>query len=419
MLDYYEGERYGGTVGMFQSPYYWWQAGEAFGGMIENWYLCENNTFESLIQDAIIHQAGDSYDFMTENQTMVEGNDDQGIWGLTVMTATERNFTAPDNSSGSSSIPGYLAMAQGVYNTMYSRWDADTCGGGLRWQIFTWNNGYSYKNTIANGCLFNLAARLGRYTGNTTYLDVAAKVFDWLVDVGFVTLSSDSKVYDGAMIDTNCSNITETEWTYNYGIILAGAAYMYNATNGSSVWETNVGYLLDGASKTFFVNDTMYEQACQSSGTCNNDQRSFKSLFSRLLSYTSVMAPFTTDTINTLIETSARGAAESCSGGYDEHTCGLDWTLGKNDAVYGLGEQMCALEIIQGLLIHDRPAPYTADNGGSSKGDVNAGLGSDSDTVASLLQNTLSISQKDRIGASIITAIVLVVLIGGGIWMLF
>lgn len=33
-LNYYEGIKYGGTVGMFASPNYWWNAGEAFGGIV-------------------------------------------------------------------------------------------------------------------------------------------------------------------------------------------------------------------------------------------------------------------------------------------------------------------------------------------------------------------------------------------------
>lgn len=30
LLDYYEGTKYGGTIGEFTSPYYWWEAGGAW-----------------------------------------------------------------------------------------------------------------------------------------------------------------------------------------------------------------------------------------------------------------------------------------------------------------------------------------------------------------------------------------------------
>lgn len=413
MMDYYAGTRYGGTVGMFQSPYYWWEAGEAFGGMIDNWFFCQNDSYADIIYDALIAQTGTHYDYMPDNQTMVEGNDDQGVWGLTVMGAVERNFTNPTDGT-----PGWLAMAQAVFNEMYSRWDSANCGGGLRWQIFTWNSGYNYKNTISNACLFQIAARLGRYTGNNTYLDVAEKVFDWLVDVGYVVLKDKGNVYDGAEIDDNCTSITTYEWTYNHGVVLGGLAYMYNASNGSSVWEERVTQILGGATSYFFSNGIMYESACQTSTTvnCNNDQRSFKSIFSRMLGLTSVLVPSTQSTIDTLLAESAAAAAKSCDGGTDGHTCGLDWSKGTNDGYYGLGEQMCALEIMQNLLIHDRPAPYRASNGGTSTGDASAGLNT---TSTNVLQNELTIKTSDRAGAAVITAIILMVVLGGSVWMLF
>lgn len=413
MLDYYEGSRYGGSVGMFQAPYYWWQAGEAFGGMLDNWYFCQNNTFESLIKKAMLAQTGSDYDYMPDNQTMVEGNDDQGIWGLTVMGAVERNFTAPGDGK-----PGWLYMAQAVFNEVWSRWETTYCAGGVRWQIFTWNSGYNYKNTVSNACLFQLAARLGRYTNNQTYLTVAEEVFDWLHGVGYVTLSDVGNVYDGAEIDTNCTEVTKQEWSYNHGIVLGGLAYMYNATNGSSVWEERVSQILGGASTYFFENDIMYESACQGNdtSTCNNDQRSFRSIFARMLGLTSVLVPPVSDKINTLLNASASAAAKSCSGGTDGHTCGLNWFKGDWDGNYGLGEQMSALEVIQNTLIHTRPAPYTSTNGGSSEGDASAGLNT---TTTNVLENNLKINNGDRAGAAVITGVVLMIVVGGSVWMLF
>ncbi|GAV55207.1 hypothetical protein ZYGR_0AS05310 [Zygosaccharomyces rouxii] len=413
MLDYYAGEKYGGAIGMFQPPYYWWQAGEAFGGMIDNWYFCENKTFEDLIQKAMLAQAGPHYDYMPQNQTMVEGNDDQGVWALTVMGAVERNFTDPGDGK-----PGWLAMAQAIFNEINERWDDKSCGGGVRWQIFTWNSGYNYKNTISNGCFFQLAARLGRYTNNQTYLEVAEKVFDWLTDVGFVVLKDKGNVFDGAEIDGNCSQVTKLEWTYNHGIILGGLAYMYNATNGSSKWEKRVSQILGGASEYFFQNDVMYESGCQhgDNSNCNNDQRTFKSIFSRMLGLTSVLVPPVSDQVDKLLNTSAEAAAKSCSGGIDGHTCGLDWFKGSWDNQYGLGEQMSALEVIQNTLIHNFDPPYKESTGGSSKGDAAAGLNT---TTTNVLQKKLQIKSKDRAGAAIITGVVLMVVIGGSVWMLF
>jgi mannan endo-1,6-alpha-mannosidase len=95
---------------------------------------------------------------MPANQTKSEGNDDQGFWGMAAMSAAETKFPDPPSTS-----PGWVALAQAVFNTQAVRWDSTTCGGGLRWQIFTFNNGYTYKNSISNGCFFNLGSRLAMY----------------------------------------------------------------------------------------------------------------------------------------------------------------------------------------------------------------------------------------------------------------
>jgi mannan endo-1,6-alpha-mannosidase len=158
---------------------------------------------------------------MPTNQTKTEGNDDQGFWGMTAMTAAEVNYPNPPSDQ-----PQWLALAQAVFNDMVGRWDTSTCEGGLRWQIFTFNTGYDYKNSIANGCLFNIAARLARYTGNSSYADWAEKTWDWVEGVGL--MSDDYSVYDGTSDTTNCTSIDKLQFSYNQGIYLFGAAMMYN-----------------------------------------------------------------------------------------------------------------------------------------------------------------------------------------------
>lgn len=150
-----------------------------------------------------------------------QGNDDQGFWALSAMSAAEKNFPDPPADQ-----PQWLALAQGVFNSQALRWDNLTCGGGLRWQIYTFNAGYGYKNTISNGCFFQLAARLARYTGNATYAEWAEKTYEWTASIGL--LSKDYKLFDGSDSTLNCSELNHIQWTYNAGIFLAGAAYMYN-----------------------------------------------------------------------------------------------------------------------------------------------------------------------------------------------
>ena len=119
-----------------------------FNAFIDYWYYTGDDQYNAITEQALQHQIGDYNAFMPPNQTRTLGNDDQAFWGMAAMSAAERNFPNPPADQ-----PQWLALAQAVFNSQAVRWDPTTCGGGLRWQIFTWNKGYGYKNTISNGGL--------------------------------------------------------------------------------------------------------------------------------------------------------------------------------------------------------------------------------------------------------------------------
>jgi mannan endo-1,6-alpha-mannosidase len=96
----------------------------------------------------------------------------------------------------------------------------------LKWQIFTFNNGYNYKNSISNGCFFNLAARMGMYLDNQTYFEQAEKAWDWSYAVGLINPTY--QIYDGSDDNLNCSEFNHIQWSYNAGVYLLGAAVMWN-----------------------------------------------------------------------------------------------------------------------------------------------------------------------------------------------
>jgi mannan endo-1,6-alpha-mannosidase len=198
-----------------------------FMTLIDYWRYTGDSSYNDVTSQALQNQVGDNADYMPINQTKNEGNDDQGFWGMAAMLAAETNFPNPPSDK-----PQWLALAQAVFNEFATRWDTQNCGGGLRWQIFPFNNGFNYKNSIANGAFFNLAARLARYTGNTTYGDWAEKIWDWEEELKLI--DTDYNVYDGATIEQNCTVLTKLQWTYNAGIYLHGAANMF-----SYVWITN------------------------------------------------------------------------------------------------------------------------------------------------------------------------------------
>lgn len=192
-----------------------------FGALIDYWYYTGDTTYNEVTKQALLFQVGPDDNYMPPNQSKSLGNDDQSFWGMAAMSAAEAAFSNPSPDQ-----PQWLALAQAVFNSQALRWDTLTCKGGLRWQIYSFNNGYDYKNSISNGCFFNLAARLGAYTHNETYFKWANKAWDWETAVQF--MGPNYAVYDGSSDLDNCTDIDRVQWTYNNGVFLYGAAMMYN-----------------------------------------------------------------------------------------------------------------------------------------------------------------------------------------------
>lgn len=221
----------------------------------------------------------------------------------------------------------------------------------------------SSRNSISNGAFFQLSARLARYTGNSTYVDWAEKIYDWTEGVGLI--DNLYNVFDGTDETINCSQVDHHQWTYNIGVFLYGSAVLSNYTNGSANWvERTQGFL--SATATFFSpftngSNIMFEAACEPSYTCDVDQLSMKAYLARWLAATSVMAPYTAGRIGPLLQASALGAASACTGGADGgQPCGTQWYAGGYDGHTGLGQQLSAMEVMYALLVNETTPPLTS-----------------------------------------------------------
>ncbi|KAJ9148872.1 Mannan endo-1,6-alpha-mannosidase [Pleurostoma richardsiae] len=416
LMTYYKGNESGMTPGILPGPppdgdYYWWEGGALWGTMVDYWLYTNDTTYVNLTEGSLVFQAGDDANYMPANWTASLGNDDQGFWGMSAMLAAEAAFQNPPDSD-----PQYLALAQAVFNTQAARWDTEECNGGLRWQIFVANNGYNYKNSIAQAIFFNIGSRLARYTGNATYADWAEKAFDWTKSVGYIDDSYN--VYDGGHTDENCTDINKAQFSYTAAALIQGCGFMYNYTNGSSVWADHLTNLVNRTLDVFFPDGIAVEVACELDSTvqCTADMLSYKGYLHRWLAMTTKMAPFISTTLMPVLETSAKGALTACN---TDGTCGFRWTTGSYDGDTGAGQQMNALGAIMSLLItlEDVTDPVTAVKGGTSTGNPDAGSGSSSSSSSSDDIATRKITTGDRAGAGILTALVLVGMSGIFLWM--
>lgn len=217
-MGWYGGNDTGGIPGAF--PEKWWEGSALFMSLLWYWHYTGDSTYNDQVSQGMEWQAGNG-DYMPDNYSSYLGNDDQMFWGQAAMTAAEIKFPDVEDSYS------WLSLAQGVFNTQTARWDTMNCGGGLRWQIFPYQAGYNMKNSVSNGGLFMLAARLARYTNNQTYTDWAHKIWDWSTDSPLVDKET-WNVADSTDIPDGCSTSGNNQWSYNYGTYLSGAAYLYN-----------------------------------------------------------------------------------------------------------------------------------------------------------------------------------------------
>ncbi|KAK2614058.1 hypothetical protein N8I77_000918 [Diaporthe amygdali] len=340
------------------SPYYWWECGALMGAILDYSHYTADSSYDDLLSTALSTNIGPNYDLMIPKYQGQEGNDDQAFWTFNMLTAAERNFPQVDDVN----VPSWLQVAENSWNSLAGRWNMSACGGGLLWQIFEDNpNGLNYRNSVSNGGLFQISARLYRATGNQTYLDWANKVWDW--SRALKMIDDEYIVYDGANSDKNCTDMNPISFSYSAGIYLYGAAVLANTTAGdaASTWLQRTEGLLQG-SKSFFTpysnaTNIMYEHACEQVDLCNTDMKSFKGYLSRFMYASTLMVSSIQDTVQELLNTSATAAANSCSGGEDSATCGQKWYVGGFDGSVGLGQQMCALETVQGHLARQAAAP--------------------------------------------------------------
>lgn len=363
-LTYYTGNTSSNPLdlGDLNEPYYWWVAGALWGTLIDYWHYTKDPSYNDVVIEALLAPAniGPNYDFMPPEHAGEEGNDDLFFWGSAAMAAAERNLAQPVET-----IPSWLEIGANVFNSLHSRWNTTHCGGGLTWQIYPENpNGMNYKNSISNGGFFQMAARLARATGNATYLEWAEKVWDWSYEIGFIDHET-WHVYDGTDAANNCSDVNHASYTYTSGVYLYGAAVLANYT-GEEVWIDRATNLLSGAEWFFgpFDNatDILFEGACETSDTCNADMTTHKSYLARFMWQSTWMLPSLRPKVERYLNVSANAAAQTCTGGDNGMRCGLKWYVGGHDGNVGLGQQMTALETIQGWLIDDAEPPLAGDD---------------------------------------------------------
>lgn len=148
---------------------------------------------------------------------------------------------------------------------------------------------------------------------------------------------------------------------------------------GSEEWKTRLDGLLTKAIKDFFPDGIAFELPCESrKSLCTTDMLALKSILLRELSTVPAIAPYTRETIRTVLRTTAEAAVKQCTGGDSKRQCGFYWSEGVfvKPNTTGAGETMGVLSAVQGLLAVDLDGQKAAVGGGNgSTGDAAGGAG--------------------------------------------
>jgi mannan endo-1,6-alpha-mannosidase len=132
----YQGTESGHVIGLLESPYGFYEAAFMWDTLIQYWILTGDDQYNSIVSQALVYQQGKDSDSMPSNQSASLGDDDQATWALAALSAAEGRLPDPETTT-------WITIAENVFNEQVLRWDPATCDGGLRWQIFPYNTGYT------------------------------------------------------------------------------------------------------------------------------------------------------------------------------------------------------------------------------------------------------------------------------------
>ncbi|KAK7921525.1 family 76 glycosyl hydrolase [Apiospora marii] len=379
LMSFYDGDKPGHIPGMLSDPapfgdYYWWTGGLLWNTLIDYSSVTGDTKYVDTTVKGLEWQLGEHGDFLPANWTVQAGNDDQGIWANAGLTAAMSGLPAPSVNGTSD----WLSPARKVVDELtVRRIDNGTTEGALRWQIAPFNNGYNYINTASNAAYFALAAGLAHETKNDTLAEQAASTYEILTKLGLI--DDKFNIYDGCQTTDDCKTVSRLQVSENPGLLLTGAAYMYNQTNGDQTWKKRLDGLLARTLELFFPDGVAAEVACESKRyTCNGDMKQYKGMLHRGLGQAMRAAPYTKGQILPVLKSSAAAAVKTCTEGANQRLCSSLWTAGgaqgdkaqeaaRKDAATA---QMDVLNALNSVLMASASTDtkLTGGNGGSDGG---------------------------------------------------
>ncbi|KAJ3331880.1 hydrolase 76 protein [Blyttiomyces sp. JEL0837] len=269
-----------------QTVVQWHESGEYNDAFLEYHKLTGDTTYDSFaVGNMFLSSFGPTGDFLDganqpiQNTLYGKWNDDIAWWALAATTGAEiwgkTSYIQPPTTISDTHGAQWFTIADLTLNEMLNQWDP-ICGGGIYWsrnRLATNPQQRTYKSTIANAQLIELAGRLLVLSGNGTYKDLADRTYAWLKSSTIIDV--DYTVADGInALDAGCSakDIDRSLFSYQPGVLLSGLSSLYKAT-GDQTYLTEATNLYNAAIKTFVNPSTnvLHDPTCeQNPGYCKD-----------------------------------------------------------------------------------------------------------------------------------------------------
>jgi hypothetical protein len=166
----------------------------------------------------------------------------------------------------------YLALAEGIFESVATTWNTSCSNGGIYW---SWEK--TYVNAIANELFMSTAAHLAnRASKPEYYLDWAQRSLAWFLNTGMI--NKNGTINDGL---EDCVNNNKTTWSYNQGVILGALVELHRAnSNDTSYLDRATAIARAALLKLSDANDVIHDE-CEPN--CGGDGAQFKGVFMRNL----------------------------------------------------------------------------------------------------------------------------------------
>lgn len=343
------------------SGFQWFEMGMFWGAMMEYTSASKDQRYLNVIGGALGNASfGEVASFIGPRingnwPTRGRWNDDLGWYGLPAIQGAEILGADARMPNGVT----YLRLATNTFEQMFSQWDAE-CGGGIYWMRDRNDerpNRRLYKGTISNVQGIVLGIRLYLVTNDGKFLQNAIDMYNWLKSSGLVT--STGAVYDGEYA-TQCWQIETRQHSYNAGLFLSSAGWLYRAT-GDAKYLEDARNVLSNFQSVFTNQDIIIDQ-CEVSNDCKENQPQFKGVAIRGLLHlfnncndTSIKV-----TIQKLITASAIAMNSTCNTAY---SCSNFWLPGTSNRPLNVHNQINAVELLNAVITVTDP---TNQNSGSN-----------------------------------------------------